>query len=162
MALSLADLVGVIAYPSPKDLDRALEIGKKATGASSALVTGRVVTLADSTGLWARGTSGNATRAGVVPKLYWGKDVNTDASANCVILTGSGAEVYVEAFNTLKPGARVTYGDGGTVKLWVTGQKAIGVYKGHYGEGSGSGEPPTDATVGQPARIALLEGDDIT
>jgi len=162
MALSLADLVGVIAYSGHRDLDRALEVGKKATGAATALVTGRVVTLADSTGLWARGTSGNAGRAGVVPKIYWGKDVNTDSSANVVILTGSGAEVYVEAFNTLKPGARVTYGDGGTVKLWVTGQKPIGVYMGHYGEGSGSGEPPTDATVGQAARVSLLSGDDIT
>ena len=162
MALALADLVGVIAYPSPRDLDRALEQGKKATGAGSALVTGRVVTLTDSSGLWARGTSGNAGRAGVVPKLYWGKDVNTDASANVIILKGSGAEVYCEAANTLKTGARVTYGDGGTVKQWVSGQKAIGVYVGHYGEGSGSGEPVTDATVGQPARIALLSGDDVT
>jgi len=159
MALALADLVGVIAYPSIFDLDRALEAGKKATGAASALVTGRVVKLTASTGVWARGTSADVGRAGVVPKIYWGKDVNTDASANVVVLTGIGAEVYVEAGNTLKPGSPVTFGDAGTAKLWTTGTTVIGHYVGHYGEGSGTGEPPTDATVGQPARIRLETGE---
>ena len=154
MTIAAADLFGVIAYPSQFDLDRALEQGKKATGASSALVTGRVVHLTNSTGVWARGTSGDAGRAGVVPKIYWGKDVNTDASASCVILTGEGAEVYVEAGDTLKPGAKVTFGNGGTAKIWTSG-KVIGHYVGHYGEGIGAGEPPTDATVGQAARIRL-------
>jgi hypothetical protein len=154
MAKSMADLVGVVAYPSIFDLDRALEPGKKATGAGTALVTGRVVELTNSTGLWAKGTSGGTGRAGVVPKLYWGKNVNTDASANVVILTGEGAEVYVELGNTVKPGARVTFGDNGTAKIWTSG-KVIGHYLGHYGEASGTGEPPTDGLVGEAGRIKL-------
>ena len=153
MAKSLSDLVGVIAYPGERDLDRALEPGKKATGAGSALVTGRVVHLTNSTGLWARGTSGDAGRAGVVPKIYWGKDVNTDASDECVILTGVGAEVYVESDGAIKPGAKVTFGDAGTVKAWTTG-KVVGKYMGHYGEGTAN-EPPTDAADGDAVRIAL-------
>jgi hypothetical protein len=156
MTISAANLFGVIAYPGERDLDRALEPGKKATGASSALVTGRVVHLTNSTGVWAQATSGDAGRIGVVPKLYWGKDVNTDASAECVILTGVGAEVYVELGGTVKPGAKVIAGDGGTVKAWTSGTH-IGVYKGHYGEGS-AGEPPTDGTIGQAGRIALEPG----
>ena len=159
MATAAADLFGVVAYPSIFDLDRALEAGKKATTGGSALVTGRVVTLANSTGLWSAGTSGDVGRAGVVPKLYWGKGVNTDSSANCIILTGPGAEVYVEAGDTLKPGSKVTYGNGGTAKIWTTGKAQIGHYVGHYGEGSGTGEPPTDATVGQAARIRLETGE---
>ena len=156
MTISAANLFGVIAYPGERDLDRALEPGKKATTASSALVTGRVVHLTNSTGLWARATSGDAGRIGVVPKIYWGKDVNTDSSDDCVILTGVGAEVYVEAAAAIKPGAKVVAGDGGTVKAWTSGTH-IGVYKGHYGEGT-AGEPPTDASAGEAIRIALEPG----
>lgn len=154
MTKAAADLFGVVAYPSIFDLDRALEAGKKATTGGSALATGRVVELTNSSGLWAVATSGGTGRGGVVPKLYWGKGVNVDSSANCIVLTGQGAEVYVEAGDTLKPGARVTFGNGGTAKIWTSG-KVIGHYVGHYGEGSGTGEPPTDATVGQAARIRL-------
>ena len=154
MATSVANLIGVVAYPAIFDLDRALEAGKKATTASSALATGRVVHLTNSTGLWAQGTSADAGRAGVIPKIYWGKGVNTDSSANCIVLTGEGAEVYVETADTLKPGAKVTFGDGGKVKIWTSG-KVVGHYVGKYGEASGTGEPPTDATVGQAARIRL-------
>ncbi len=154
MAKSTADLIGVVAYPSIFDLDRALEAGKKATGAGSALVTGRVVNLTNSTGVWAQGTGSDSGRAGVIPKLYWGKGVNTDASANCIVLTGEGAEVYVEANGTIKPGARVTFDNGGKVKIWTSG-KVVGHYMGHYGEASGTGEPPTDALAGEAARIKL-------
>jgi hypothetical protein len=149
-----ADLIGVVAYPGVRDLDRALEAGKKATGAGSALVTGRIVHLTNSSGLWAQGTGGDAGRAGVIPKLYWGKDVNTDASANCIVLTGQGAEVYVEANGTIKPGAKVTFDNGGKVKAWTSG-KVIGHYMGHYGEASGTGEPPTDGLAAEAVRIAL-------
>ena len=166
MALALADLLGVVAYPSPRDLDRALEIGIKATGASTALGTGKVVVLTDATGYWAQATSDDAKRAGVIPKLYWGKDVNTDSSIKVTVLTGSGAEVYVESSGTILPGARVQAGNGGTVKAWATGKKAIGVYKGHYGEGSGQGlstaQNVTTAVTGEAVRISLLEGDDVT
>jgi len=159
LAIAAADLFGQVAYPSGFDLDRAEELGKKATGAGSALVTGRVVNLTAATGIWALGTGGNTGRAGVIPKLYWGKDVNTDASANVLVLTGIGAEVYVEAGGTIKPGSPVTYDVAGKVKIWTTGTTIIGHYVGHYGEGSGAGEPPTDATVGQAARIRLEPGE---
>jgi len=119
MTKSLADIKGVIAYPN--NFDRYLESGKKATTASSALGTGKVVTLTNSTGLWAQATSGDTGRVGVVPKIYWGKDVNTDSNANCVILTGIGAEVYAEAYDTIKPGAKCTVGDNGTFKNWSSG-----------------------------------------
>lgn len=152
MALALADLLGVIAYPN--DFDRAIEIGKKATGASSALGVGKVVALTESTGLWAVGTSGNDVRLGVIPKIYQGVDVNTDSSANVAILTGPGAEVYVECDGTVKPNSRVVAGNAGTVKAWASGNW-FGVYVGHYGEGSGSGEPPTDGSNGDPIRIKL-------
>jgi hypothetical protein len=166
MALGLSDLVGVVAYPSAKDLDRALELGIKATGASSALGTGKVVSLTEATGYWAQGTSDEATRCGVIPKLYWGKDVNTDSSIKVTVLTGAGAEVYVESSGTILPGDRVQRGNGGTVKAWATGKKAIGVYKGHYNEGSGHGmstaQNVTTAVTGEAVRISLLEGDDVT
>ena len=149
-----ADAYGTIAFPN--NFDRYLEPGKKATTASSALVVGRVVTLAQSTGLWARATSGDVGRAGVVPKIYQGKDVNSDSNANCVIFTGIGGEIYVEAADAIKPGAKVTFGNGGTVKNWSSGTY-IGVYKGHYGEG-GAGEPPTDAAASDSIRIALERG----
>jgi len=154
MATAAADLFGVVAYPSQFDLDRALEPGKKATGAASTLVTGRVVHLTNSTGIWARGTSGDAGRAGVIPKLYQGLNINTDSSANVVVLTGDGASVYCELFDTIKPSAKVTFGDNGTVKAWTSG-KVVGHYQGHYGEASGTGEPATDGTAGQAGRIRL-------
>jgi len=154
MATLAADLFGVVAYTSIFDLDRALEPGKKATGAASTLITGRVVCLAGATGLWARCTSGNTDRAGVIPKSYQGLNTNTDASANVVVLSGDGAEVYAELYDTIKPGQRVTFGDNGTVKAWASG-KVVGHYVGHYGEASGTGEPPTDGTAGQAGRIRL-------
>ena len=168
MTLGLSDLLGVVAYPSPRDLDRALEIGIKATGAGSALGTGKVVSLTDASGYWAQATSADAKRVGVIPKLYWGKDVNTDSSIKVTVLTGSGAEVYVEAYAgaVIEPGSRLTFGDGGTVKQWTTGTKPIGVYKGHYGEGSGHGTGTTQGVTnglgGEAIRMQILEGDDVT
>ena len=154
MALTLSDLLGVVAYPDKDSLDRALEEGFKSTGASTALSTGKVVALTESTGIWAQGTSGNDTRLGVIPKLYWGKDINTDSSSKCLVLTGVGAEVYVEASAALKPGRRVVAGDGGTVKAWASGNW-FGFYVGHYGEGSGFDQPATDAASGDAVRIRI-------
>lgn len=163
MTLALSDLLGVVAYPSQFDLDRAIEVGIKATGAGSALGTGKVVVLTDATGYWAQGTSGNTGRAGVIPKLYWGKDVNTDSSIKTTVLTGNGAEVYVEASGTILPGARVTFGNGGTVLPWITGKGSIGHYVGHYGEGSGhgtgTGQDVTNAVSGDAVRIRLEPGE---
>jgi len=154
MAIAAADLFGVVAYPDILSLDRALELGEKATGASSAISIGRVVAITEATGVWARATSGNDTRLGVIPKLYPGKDVNTDSSAKVTVLTGPQAEVYVEASGNIIVGQRVVAGDNGTVKAWTSGNW-FGVYKGHYGEGSGQDNAATDATNGQAIRIAI-------
>ena len=153
MTTAAADLFGVVAYPSIFDLDRALEQGKKAT--TGALGTGLVVTLDNTNGLWATAATASTGRAGVIPKLYQGKDVNTASSAEVVVLTGIGAEVYAEAGDTIKPGAKVTFGATGTVIPQTSTYPVIGHYVGHYGEGSGAGEPPTDGTVGQAVRIRL-------
>jgi hypothetical protein len=94
-------------------------------------------------------------RAGVIPKLYFGKGVNdTAASTKAVVLTGEGAEVYVEAGGTIRKGDRVAFEDSGKVKAWTTGI-VVGHYVGHYGEASGAGEPPTDAISGEAIRIRL-------
>jgi len=155
--VSAANLFGRVAYPDKDSLDRALEEGKKATTASSALTVGRVVSLSQSTGQWAQATSGDTGRAGVIPKLYQGKSVNTDSSGSVVVLTGEGAEVYVEAADAIKPGGKVTFGNGGTVKNWSSGI-FIGHYVGHYGESIGAGEPPTDAAAAEGIRIRLERG----
>ena len=153
MATAAADLFGVVAYPSIFDLDRALEEGSKVT--TSTLATGRVVVLPTGTGTWATGTSGSSGRAGVIPKLYWGKNVNSAASdSKVVVLTGEGAEVYVEAGATIRKGDRVGFDDSGKVKPYTSGV-VVGHYVGHYGEASGAGEPPTDAIVGEAIRIRL-------
>lgn len=154
MALSLADLVGVVAYPDILSLDRAIELGEKATGAGSALPIGKVVAITESTGVWAVATSGNDSRLGVIPKLYPGKDVNTDASAKVTVLTGPQAEVYVESDGAIVVGQRVVAANGGRVKAWASGNW-FGVYKGHYGEGSGQDNAATDATANEAVRIAI-------
>jgi len=153
MATPAADLFGVVAYPNILSLDTALEHGAK--GTTSTLATGRVVVIPVGTGTWTTGTSGSAGRAGVIPKLFWGKGVNdTAASTKVVVLTGEGAEVYVEAGGTIRKGDRVAFDDSGKVKAWTTGDTKVGYYKGHYGEGTG-GEPSTDAISGEAIRIRL-------
>ena len=154
MAIATADLLGIVAYPDVFSLDRAIELGEKATGAGSAIPTGRVVAITEATGNWALGTSGNDTRLGVIPKLYWGKDVNTDSSAKVTVLTGPNAEVYVEASGNIVVGQRVVAGDGGKVKAWTSGNW-FGVYMGHYGEGSGHNTAATDAVNGDAVRIKI-------
>lgn len=154
MAIAAADLLGVIAYGDQFDLNRALEHGSKATGAGSAIPTGKVVAITEATGVWAKATSGNDTRLGVIPKLFWGTDINTDSSSKVQVLTGLGASVYVKAFNTIKPGQRVVAGDDGTVKAWTSGNW-FGYYEGHYGEGIGFDQPTTDAAANDSIRIRI-------
>lgn len=154
MAIAAADLLGVIAYGDQFDLNRALEHGSKATGAGSAIATGKVVAITEATGVWAKATSGNDSRLGVIPKLYWGADINTDSSSKVQVLTGLGASVYVKAYNAIKPGQRVVAGDDGTVKAWTSGNW-FGYYEGHYGEGIGFDQPATDAAANDSIRIRI-------
>ena len=154
MAISAANLLGIVAYPDIFSLDRALELGEKSSGAGSAIETGKVVAITEATGVWAKATSGNDTRLGVIPKLYWGKDVNTDSSTKVTVLTGPNAEVYVKASGALIVGQRVVAGNDGTVKAWTSGNW-FGVYMGHYGEGSGQDTAATDAADAETVRVKI-------
>jgi hypothetical protein len=168
MALALADLLGTPADGT--DLDRNIEIGKKATGASSAVAAGRVVVLDESTGLWAIAGTSSTGRFGIVPKLH---PLNVDADDTLQVATGVNSAWYVEAAGAIKPGARCSPGASGKVIQYVSGdttatptestieaaikdfEQAPFVYEGHYGEGSGLHNDPTDAANGQPIRVRI-------
>ncbi len=157
MALTLAQLLGTPAHADARDLDRAIEIGKKATGGATAVAVGRVVFQANASGLWAIATSGSTGRMGAIPNL---DPVNADADANITVMAGKGAEIYVEATGAIKPGSFVVPDTGGKVKQRgaEAAQALVGIYKGHYGEGSGLGSPPTDAAAAEAVRIELVGG----
>jgi hypothetical protein len=157
MALTLAQLLGTPAHADARDLDRAIETGKKATGGGSAIAAGRVVFQANATGLWAIATSGSTGRMGVIPNL---DPVNADADANVAVMAGEGAEIYVEATGAIKPGSWVVPDTGGKVKQRgaEAAQAIVGIYKGHYGEGSGLGSPPTDAAAAEAVRVEIKRG----
>ena len=65
--LTLAQLLGKPGFGDKWDMDRQIEIAKKATGGSSAVAPGRIVFLNEGTGIWAIATSGSTGRQGVVP-----------------------------------------------------------------------------------------------
>ncbi len=170
MALTVAQLLGSPADGT--DLDRNLEIGIKATGASSAIAVGRVVFLTESTGEWAIATDGSTGRMGVIPKL---DPVNVDADDTVTVATGINSAWYVEANGTIKPGARAAPSAGGTLKQYASGdttatptestieaaikdfERAPFVYEGHYGEGSGLGNKPTDILDNEVGRFRIAK-----
>jgi len=154
MTLTTAQLIGTPVHANEFDLDGALEAGKKATGASSAIAVGRVVFQTSSSGLWAIATSGSTGRMAIVPKLHQG-DGNTDGSASITVAARPGAQYFVEANGAIKPGSQVLPDTGGKVKS--TSAQGFAVYKGHDGEGS-NGNPPTDAAAAE-AVIIELSGD---
>jgi len=156
-ALTLANLLGKPAYGNDFDLDGALESCKKATGASSAIGVGRIFFITDSTGIAAIATSGSTGRMGVVPAIFGGK--HTDSDAQFFGVTRAGAEIYIESSGVIKQGARVAPDTGGKGKQatgTITDDNAPFVYMGHYGEGTGTGNPPTDAANGDPIRVRLV------
>jgi len=145
--LTLAQLLGKPGYGDKWDMDRQIEVGKKATGSSSAIAPGRIAFLTESTGIWAIGTSGSTGRQGVIPALA---PVNLDADDHLIIVTGPGSEIYVEGNGAIKPGADVVPDTGGKAKAGFGGQWS---YVGHYGEGSGLGIPATDGAAAEAWRI---------
>jgi hypothetical protein len=151
MALTTAQLIGTPARADENDLDTAVEIGKKATGGSSAIAVGRVVFHTHATGVWAIATAGSTGRMGVVPKLA---PANVDADDTLQVVAAPKAQIYVEATGAIKPGAQLLPDTGGKVKA-STGQQGFAVYKGHYGEGSGLENDPTDAAAAEAVRIEL-------
>jgi hypothetical protein len=170
MALALADLLGTPADGT--DLDRNIEIGKKATGASSAIAAGRVVFHTQSNGQWAIATAGSTGRMGIVPKLH---PLNVDADDTLQVATGVNSAWYVEAAGEIKPGSRCMPTTGGKVIAYVAGdvtatptestiesaikdfERAPFVYEGHYGEGSGLHNDPTDAANAEPVRVRIAQ-----
>ena len=168
MALALADLLGTPAEGT--DLNRNIEIGNKATGASSAIAAGRVVVLDESNGLWAIAGTTSSGRFGIVPKLH---PLNVDADDSLQVATGVNSEWYVEAAGTIKPGSRCQPTTGGKLIAYTAGdvtatpteatiesaikdfERAPYVYTGHYGEGSGLYNNPTDASSGQAIRVRI-------
>ncbi len=170
MTLTVAQLLGSPADGS--DLERNLEIGIKATGASSAIAVGRVVVLTESTGVWSLATDGSTGRMGVVPKL---DPVNVDADDTITVATGINSAWYVEANGTIKPGARAAPSANGTLKQYAAGdvtttvseanveaaikdfERAPFVYEGHYGEGSGLGNKPTQILDNEVGRFRIAK-----
>lgn len=150
-ALTMAQLIGTPALADEFTLDGAVEIGKKATTGGSAIAVGRVAFLNSGTGQWAIGTSGSTGRHGVIPKLH---PANVDADDTLQVATRRGAEYYVEANGAIKPGSPVLPDTGGKVKA-SGGATGIGIYKGHYGEGFGLENDPTDAAAAEAVRIEL-------
>lgn len=150
--LTLAQLLGKPAHGDQWDMNRQIEIGKKATSGGSAIARGRMVFLAENTGLWAIATSGSTGRMGVVPAL---DPINADASPTLNVVTGPGSEIYVEGNGAIKPGADVLPDTGGKAKAGFGGQWS---YMGHYGEGSGHGQPATDGAAGEAWRIRKKNG----
>lgn len=170
MALALADLLGTPADGT--DLDRNIEIGKKSTGSSSAIAAGRVVYLNESTGRWAISTSNSSGRAGIVPKLH---PLNVDADDTLQVATGVNSQWYVEAAGAIKPGQRCRGTTGGKVVAYTATniantntfadttiedaildfERAPFIYVGHYGEGSGLHNDPTDAANAEPVRVEI-------
>lgn len=166
MALLLADLLGTPADGT--DLDRNIEIGKKATGASSAIAAGRTVFL-NSSGVWAITTSTFSGRQGIVPKLH---PLNVDADDTLQVATGQGSQWYVEAAGTIKPGRPCVGTTSGkvvavadfdttatptetTIEGAIAAATAPFIYVGHYGEGSGLYNDPTDAANGEAVRVEI-------
>jgi len=170
MALTVAELLGSPADGT--DLDRNLEIGVKATGASSAIAVGRVVFL--SSGVWAIATDGSTGRMGVVPKL---DPVNVDSDDTITVATGINSAWYVEANGTIPVGARAAPSAGGTLKAFsatnipntatfadttienaiLDFERAPFVYEGHYGEGSGLGNKPTQILDNEVGRFRIAK-----
>jgi len=168
MALLTADLLGTPADGT--DLDRNIEIGKKATGASSAIAPGRVVVLNESTGNWAIAGATSSGRFGIVPKLH---PFNVDADDTLQVATGINSSWYVESAGVIKPGARVGPAASGKVQQYVASdvtatpteatieaaiqdfEQAPFVYEGHYGEGSGLYNDPTDAANADAVRVRI-------
>lgn len=166
MALTTAQLIGTPAEGT--DLNRNIEIGVKATGASTAIPVGRVAFI--SAGVWAIATDGSVGRMGIIPNT---DPINVDADDTLQIQTGIGSENYAEFSATVKYGMRCAPSAGGKLKAYVAGdvtatpteatiesaihdfERAPFIYQGHYGQGSGLYNKPTDVTNGQAGRVRI-------
>lgn len=166
MALTTAQLIGTPAEGI--DLNENIEIGVKATGASSAIPVGRVAFL--SAGVWAIATDGSTGRMGIIPNL---DPINTDSDDTLQVATGIGSKWYVEFSATVAVGARCQPSSGGKLKAYTAGdvtatpteatiesaikdfERAPFVYQHHYGEGSGLYNKPTAVTNGQAGCVKI-------
>jgi hypothetical protein len=151
----LQSILGTPAHADEWDLDRQLEPGLKATGVGSIIPIGRVAFLTQATGLWAIAGAASVGRYGVIPKL---DPRQTETSARIWLVTGPGAETYVEANGPIKPNAILVTDAGGKVKAKTTESPDLwfAEYRGHYGQGSGGEPPVTDAIATDPIRVRLI------
>jgi len=154
MPVSVADMIGTPANASPKDLNEAITVGNKATGAGSKIPVGRVA-FEVSTGIWAICAAGSTPRFGVVPRL---DPPNADTSSTVQLVTQKNAEIYVEGNSAVKPGWYVVCDAAGKVKARAAEaiDLCVGTYEGHYGEGRGHGTKATDGAAGEAWRIKLI------
>ena len=166
MALTTAELIGTPGEGT--DLNENIEIGIKATGASSAIPVGRVAVLG--AGEWAIATDGSVGRMGIIPKL---DPVNVDGDDTLQVATGIGSEWYVEFSASVTYGARCAPSSGGKLKTFTASdvtatpteatietavrdfERAPFTYRGHYGEGSGLYNKPSTVTSGQAGRVRI-------
>jgi len=164
-------LAGKPAYGNDFDLDGALEVCTKATGASTTIAFGKIIVENATTGVWAQGQAGDTGRQGFVPALA---PVMTDSSPTFMGVTRAGAEGYVQAGGAIKKNTRCMPGADGKLVQFVEGnvtatptestiESAIKdyargqwVYLGHYGEGSGLDQPATDAVLDDWIRVRKL------
>lgn len=157
MAITTAQLIGTPKNADEFSLNGAVEIGKKATGGGSAIAVGRVVFQTNATGVWAIATAGSTGRMGIVPKLA---PANVDADDTLQVASRIGAEYYVEATGAIKPGSWVVPDTGGKVKQRTSeaAQAIVGIYKHHYGEGSGLDNDATDAAAAEAVCVEIRSG----
>lgn len=163
--------VAIGDYANDEDLHHNCEIGKKATGASSAIAPGRGVFHTQSSGLWAITAAGSSGRTGIIPNKY---PLNTDADATLQVETRKGTAMYVQAGGAIKPGGRCRPDALGkfiaAVAIDVTAtvneanvELALNSmdrpneywYEGHEGEGEGLANTPTDAALDEKIRVRI-------
>lgn len=163
--------VAIGDYANDEDLHHNCEIGKKATGASSAIAPGRGVFHTQSSGLWAITTTSSSGRLGIIPNKH---PLNLDGDATLQVETRKGVAMYVEAGGAIKPGGRCRPDANGkfiaAVAIDVTAtvnestvETALNLmdrpnefwYEGHEGEGEGLANTPTDAANAEKIRVRI-------
>ena len=145
MPATLADLLGLPA--NDEDLHINVYVGPKATTGGSKVAPGKWIVLA--AGVWSLAGAAPTGELGIVPKKA---PLNEDSSPTLQVANKKNTAWYVEAGGTIDPGARVISGANGVT---VAGAGPA-VYEGHYGEGVGLDNKPTQATTGQAIRVRFL------
>lgn len=155
MPASLSDLKGLPA--NDEDLEKNVSIGNKATTGGSKVDPGIIIL--NTAGVWAKAGAGASGPMGIVPKKH---PLNTDTDPTLQVADRNDTEWYIEGAGTVKPGQRVKPDANGNGVPWVaatdTIKEAPFIYEGHYGEGVGLDNKPTDGLTGQAWRVRISGG----